>query len=257
MKYKIVAGITTKNDDWIIEKTLKAIDKFCDTIVVYDDGSTDSTEEISRSFDKVRWYVRPSHDPLVREEAKQRLELIDILRKYDSEYVLLLDSDEIPTPSIIPFLEKMPSDITAWKIRMINLWDDKSKYRTDSYTTKFGTSVNWNPFATNFWGKCPLMKFDKECPYTYNLNVQKGGCSPNHPAPSNLPGEIQFTDEFYIMHYGKIAGDFLDEERLKFYAAIEAKQGKGSFESRLDWHREHNRTDTLATQPTRSEWFWE
>ena len=94
----VISGITTKNDDWIIEKTLSVVNKFCDTIVVYDDGSTDKTEEICRSFSNVSWYVRPSHDPLIREEAKQRLELIDILRKYESEYILLLDSDEIPTP---------------------------------------------------------------------------------------------------------------------------------------------------------------
>lgn len=253
---RIVAGITTKNEDWIIEKTLKSLNRFCDKIIVYDDGSTDLTEKISRSFDKVEWHIRPFHDPLIREEAKQRLELIEILKTYEPEYVLLLDADEIPTPSIMNFLQNMSPDITAWKTRMINLWEDESKYRIDSYTTRYGTSVNWNPFASNFWGKFPLMKFDKKYPYTYNLNVQKGGCSPYHPAPSNLPGETILTEEFYIIHYGKIAIDFLDEERLKFYAAIEARDGRGTYESRLDWHREHNKTNTLQTQLTKPEWFW-
>ena len=66
MKHKVIGGITTKNEDWIIEKTLKVLNKFCDEIIVYDDGSTDNTEEISRSFDKVDWIVRPPHNPLDR-----------------------------------------------------------------------------------------------------------------------------------------------------------------------------------------------
>lgn len=257
MNKKIIAGITTKNEEWIIRKTLEAVDKFCDKIIIYDDNSTDSTEEICRSFSKVDWFVRPSHDPLVREEAKQRLELINLLKNYDTDYVLLLDADEIPTPSIVSFIEKISPETTAWKIRMINLWEDQSKYRVDSYRTKFGTQVNWEPFSDNFWAKYPLIKFDKNYDYAYDLNVQKGGCSPYHPAPSNLEGKIDFTEDFYIIHYGKISKDFITQEKIEFYAKIDEKNGKGSYKDRIDWYKEHSRVDTLQTKETKKEWFWE
>ena len=38
--------------------------------------------------------------------------------------------------------------------------------------------------------------------------------------------------------------------------SIEEKDGKGSFESRLEWHKEHNRIDTLNTNLAKKEWFW-
>lgn len=256
MNKKIIAALTTKNEQWIIKKTLEALNKFCDKIIIYDDNSSDLTEEICRSFNKVDWFVRHKHDPLIREEAKQRLELINIVKNYDTDYLLLLDADEIPTPSIIPFLENAPSQVVGWQIRMINLWEDENKYRIDSYQTKFGTQVNWQPFSDNFWGKYPLIKFDKNFNYTYDLNVQKGGCSAYHPAPSNLQGEIKFTEDFYLIHYGKISKEFISEEKLKFYANIDVKNGKGSYEERIDWYKEHSRIDTLKTEKTKKEWLW-
>jgi glycosyltransferase involved in cell wall biosynthesis len=245
MKYKIVGGVTTKDEEWIIEKTLGALDRICDSIIVYDDGSTDKTEEISRSFKKVDWHVRPKHNPLKREEAKQRLELINLLRPQEPDYVILLDADEILTPSIIPFLDKM-DDSTTWKIRQVQLWTDEDHYRTDQY----------DPFITNFHGKYPLFKFDPTYPYTYNLNVQKGGCSPYHPAPTNLPGKISTTDDFYLIHYGMIGDFYTSGEKHKFYAQIESLSNRGTYQQRLNHHIYHKRMDNLKTTPVKREWFW-
>ena len=58
------------------------------------------------------------------------------------------------------------------------------------------------------------------------------------------------------MHYGKVAPDFLNQNRLKFYAEIEAKDGRGTFEQRLEWHQEHNRLETLKTRETDANWLW-
>jgi len=260
MKYKLVAGVIAKDEEWIIDKTVSALTRFCDLVVVYDDGSTDKTEAICRSYDKVVWKVRPSHDPLVREEAKQRLELIDLVGEHDPDYVLLLDADEIPTPSIVPFLDTVESPVrrntNLFRTRMINLWEDESKYRVDSYITRFGTSVQWDPFTPNAWVKFPLLKYDRNERYAYNLHVQKGGCSRYHPAPQNVPDPVENQEDFYIMHYGKLASDFINGERFKFYARIEALDGRGSYEQRLGWHMEHNRHHTCETRPTKKEWFW-
>ena len=46
-------------------------------------------------------------------------------------------------------------------------------------------------------------QYDNKYHYTYNINIQKGGTSKYHPAPQNLR-EVQLTEEFYVIHYGKL-----------------------------------------------------
>ena len=55
---KLIAALTTKNEDWIIEKTLSILTKFCDKIIILDDSSEDNTENICKSFNKVEWHLR-------------------------------------------------------------------------------------------------------------------------------------------------------------------------------------------------------
>ena len=140
---------------------------------------------------------------------------------------------------------------------MINLWEDETKYRVDKFTTKYGTSVNWDPFDKNAWVKHVLMKYNRDKKYEYNLNVQKGGCSRYHPSPNN-PGEIvKEQEEFYTIHYGKLAPTYLNNDRFVFYSKIEELDGRGSFNERMEWHLEHNRNDFLETKETEKDWFWE
>ena len=140
---------------------------------------------------------------------------------------------------------------------MINLWQDENNYRVDSYTTAFGTSVNWNPFGPEAWFKYPLMKYDPDIDYTYRLDVQKGGCSSFHPSPENSTKPVQNQEDFYIIHYGKLAEDYLNGERFKFYSKIEELDGKGAYEHRMRHHLEHNRPETLLTKIFPDERFWQ
>ena len=58
MKYKIVACIPSKNEEFIIDKVLKVLSKFCYKIIVNDDNSTDRTQEICKSYEKVDLLIR-------------------------------------------------------------------------------------------------------------------------------------------------------------------------------------------------------
>ena len=258
MNKKVIAGITTKNEDWIIEKTLRSLNQYCEKIVVYDDGSTDKTEEICRSFDKVIWRVRDYNpDPLKREEGLHRLKLVQLLKEFDPDYALLLDADEIPTPSIVSFINNADENVGLWRSAMINLWEDETKYRVDSYRTKFGTNVQWDPFVSNAWVKYPLMKFDKKATYKYDVDQQWGGCSRYHPAPENVSGPVKEQEDFCVIHYGKLSDFYKSGKKIEYVSKIDEKAGKGTYEQRMDWHNEHNRIHTLETRPTLPTWFWE
>ena len=213
---KLVCGITTKNEEWIIGKTLSAISKLCDKIVVLDDNSTDRTEDICRSFEKVEWYVREKRDPYDRKEAAGLNHLFQLVALHNPDYILILDADEIPTPSFVDFYNNIDESVNAWTVRMINLWGDEEHYRIDHYRTNSGVNVNWNPFIDNAWSKTLLIKYNKDYEYKYNLDIQKGGTSKFHPAPANLVGKIKKTDDFYIIHYGKLNKSFTSGEKEKF-----------------------------------------
>ena len=256
---KLMAAITTKNEEWIIGKTLSILTKFCDKIVILDDNSDDQTEVICKSFNNIDWYVRKKRNNVwERKEAEGLNECFHLAAKYNPEYILMLDADEIPTPSFIEFFNNIDKNVDAWSIRMINLYKDDNHYRVDNYVTKMGTDVIQDPFYGNGWRKTVLMKYDKNYNYKYNLSVQKGGTSKFHPLPSNLKN-VKLDENFYIIHYGKINEKYINGEKDKFYALIESHDGKGTYEQRLLHHylcRTGSGPDGPQYRECKNEWFW-
>jgi len=201
MKFKVVVGMRTKNENWIIDKTLKALSNFCDTVVIYDDQSTDNTEEICKSYDFVDWNSSPSRDPYIWNAGQQATDVFKFVEKHDPDYILMLDADEIPTPSIINFFDSIDGEVNLWKTRMVNLIRDQYHYRTDKYRTTAGVNINWNPFGDEAWSKHTLMKYNKEHSYTYEpLKIGLGSFGPVHPAPNNVPSPHKSTEDFYIFN---------------------------------------------------------
>lgn len=256
----LIAALTTKNEDWIINKTLNILNKFCDKIVILDDSSEDNTEQICRSYDKVVWYVRKKREHIWdRKEAEGLNQLFNIAASYNPQYILMLDADEIPTPSFINFFENIDKSIDAWSIRMINLTPDDNHYRIDQYITPMGATQQHNPFNGSGWRKTVLIKYDNTFNYIYNINIQKGGTSKYHPAPANLKN-VKLTEEFYCIHYGKLNPKYISGEKDKFYALIESKNGKGAYNDRLNHHylcRTGSGSDGPKYKECPCEWFWE
>ena len=261
MKYKIVAGLRTKDEDWIIDKTLSSLGNFCDTVVVYDDFSTDNTEEICRSYNFVEWRQSAPRDPYVWNAGQQATELLGFVENHDPDYMFILDADEIPTPSVMNFFDNVDESVNLWKTRMINLFGDKQHYRVDKYTTSFGANINWNPFSPNAWYKYPLIKYDRSIKYSYHpLKVGLGSFGPVHPAPNNTPTPHAQTEEFYIIHYGKISPSFLSGDKQKFYAKNDEIMGKGTYEARLSHHMGcsgFSNDEPLTLIECNNDWFWE
>ena len=54
----LTGGIRVKDGELWAEQCLRSLSGFVDDIVILDDGSTDRTVEICRSFDKVRHLLR-------------------------------------------------------------------------------------------------------------------------------------------------------------------------------------------------------
>jgi glycosyltransferase involved in cell wall biosynthesis len=99
------AAIITYNESENIRDCLDSIADFVDEIVVVDSYSTDDTEQICRSFPKVKFYQHPFDGHL-----PQKNRALDLCT---SQWVLSLDADERVTPqlrrSIETFLSADPS----------------------------------------------------------------------------------------------------------------------------------------------------
>jgi len=126
---KIICGIPTKNEEWIIAKTLNILIKFCDKIIILDDNSDDRTEEICRGYDKVDFIKRyPKNIFDTGMSALGKTELFNHIANYEPDYILILDADEIPTPAFLTFLENLDPNIRAFRPRFINVHKDGLVY---------------------------------------------------------------------------------------------------------------------------------
>jgi glycosyltransferase involved in cell wall biosynthesis len=256
MNKKIVAAIPVRDGAWIIGKALDVLSNFCHKIVVLDDSSVDNTKEVCMAYEKVDWYEREYHDQKKREEGLQRQELMDHVVKHNPEYVLFLDCDEIPTPSFIKFIENLDEDVNLWSARFINLFEDDKHYRVDNFTTPSGVNVAWDPFRGEGWRKWMLMKYDKNIEYQYDIKCERGPCGSFHAAPDNVSLPHSKTEDFYVVHYGKLGEDFISGEKNMMYAHQDHYVGRGSLESRIRHHKECASEATKQLERCPDEWFW-
>ena len=88
----LVITMRVKNEERYLGQVLDSLQPLACPIVLLDDGSTDKTAEIARSFHRVKYinYGKPEMD-----EAKDRHALIEAAMEYKPEWVLTIDGDEI------------------------------------------------------------------------------------------------------------------------------------------------------------------
>ena len=96
MNRKIICVTPVKNEAWILRSFLTVVSTWADYIVISDNGSTDGSKEIARSFPKVKLI---ENDELKEfDEYLLRKPLIDAAREIEGEKVIVsLDADEAIT----------------------------------------------------------------------------------------------------------------------------------------------------------------
>lgn len=129
-KQKVVATLRVKNEAAIIGRNLERISLFADEIVVLDDGSTDSTVEICKSFPKV---VHCETQNLPLKEDRDRNKLLQLAKARNADWIMAIDADEIFDTTIIDELPQLiqDPDADAFCFKVCTFWRGHDYHRVD------------------------------------------------------------------------------------------------------------------------------
>jgi glycosyltransferase involved in cell wall biosynthesis len=130
---KTIVLIPAKNEEWILESTLRNTAPHVDLIIIADQNSTDKTVEICKKFPNVTVINNPNQG----HSNRVRWLLLDEARKHgDNNLIICIDADEMISPLAITEMKKMVSDDRAangdvFEFKWIQLWKTTSEYRDD------------------------------------------------------------------------------------------------------------------------------
>jgi glycosyltransferase involved in cell wall biosynthesis len=130
---KTLILIPVKNEEWILEHTLRNMAPFADHILVADQASTDSTREICAKFPNVTVIDNPNqgHSNRVRwlmlDEARR------LFPAADHNLMICIDADEMIAPAGIEAMKMMVANGSAvpgdvFRLRWIQLWKKANQY---------------------------------------------------------------------------------------------------------------------------------
>ncbi|MBI5530074.1 MAG: glycosyltransferase family 2 protein [Candidatus Doudnabacteria bacterium] len=237
---KKIVLMPTKNDAWILEKTLKCLLLWADKIIISDQQSTDKTLDICKMFPQ----VVVLNNPNVFHSTKVRQQLLDEARKEQGNNLIFsIDSDEVVTADIIDsgILSKMEAEKigTVFQMQWVQLWRSPEVYRDDD-------SV-WSNSYKHF-----AFIDDRASNYTYEYGVNDH----NPRVPTALVENTVKLAMPKVLHF-----QFVNWNRMlakqRFYRVQDFLQTKKDFWSALKINKMYfaaKEENHLQTKPVLPEW---
>ncbi|MCP4898889.1 MAG: glycosyltransferase [bacterium] len=116
---KIVTVLRVKDEAAYIEHALRSLEPLGGEVVLLDDGSTDATADIVRSFGDVHYHWQ---DGLPMDEGRDRTALYRWALELEPEWILTLDGDEVldgPSANrILAAMNGAPDDVNVFEVFM-------------------------------------------------------------------------------------------------------------------------------------------
>lgn len=130
---KTIVLIPVKNEEWILEHTLRNTAPFVDHIIIADQNSTDKTVDICNKFQN----VKVVQNPYTGHSNKVRWLLLDEARKHGKHNLIIcIDADEMMSPNAITEMKQLIADKKAtkgdvFKFLWVQLWKGTSHYMNE------------------------------------------------------------------------------------------------------------------------------
>lgn len=221
---KVICLTAVRNDEWVIERFLKAASLWADYIIIADQNSEDKTREIASGFSKAMVINNDSNE--YNELGRKRL-LINEARKIKGDKLLItLDVDEMFSPEVFTSGE----------------WDTILRVPK-------GTAINfqWSNFAADgihLWKGfyAPWGYMDDEIEdYDSGISDTTIHCA-RIPITDNTPSYD--VTSFSVIHY-----QYTDWDRMKhkhfYYQCLEVINNPGK--SAIDIYRQYHHMDIIKS----------
>lgn len=186
---KIVALCRVKNGGEIFRKCLTKVSSMVDTVIVFDDNSTDNTAEIAGKFANVA-YHKNEYDTL--DEARDRQWMLDKARELKADWCWVMDHDELPEDKLYRDLRKIVENANPEKdlycFKICHLWNSEEYFRTDGL---------WG----NFW-QGRLFRLREQ--NIIKKNETKGDANYHCSAHGDIPIQCIQSLPYKILHYGNM-----------------------------------------------------
>lgn len=174
---KIITLIPIKNEDWILDYTLKNVSKFSDHIIVADQMSEDKSREICKKYNKV--ILLDNKEKF--HSNKVRWQMLDAARNFDGQnFIFSIDADEFISPNIkdeIIKIEKTTKPSTTFSFRWLQVWKSLTNYRIDGvWKNSYKPITFWDDRKMNFIKKLILNDHTSRIPNDgkyLNMQIEK------------------------------------------------------------------------------------
>lgn len=192
-----------RDEDWILEHTLADLSEYVDEIVAVDDGSTDRTPEILRSFPKVTAIHTnpPGTKPFGNgQESDNRNKTLDLARERKADWVLQIDADEV-------FEDRMKAEVhnlmalgCSTRFRILHFWNDTMHFRTDD---------KWGDFY-----RFSLFRLRRRLRFSPQHLIAK---------PRAFDRKNKYTSDVNVLHYGWISPRQRERSLERYYSVYKTK----------------------------------
>ena len=209
MKKKIVGMYRVKNEERFLPKSLESIQDVCDEVVVLDDGSTDQTVEICKSFKNVVDIHIQQETEL--DEVRDRNFLLNMGLKRKPDYIISIDGDEVLMPFakelLLEELEVLYPKESVFEFQFLTCWDGGHQIRTDGI---FGNYYQKRLFRVR--SETSKLKFE---------NTKNPGNLHCGSIPKSLSGfENPVRSKVKIFHLASI-DEKLRQQKFQYYTKID------------------------------------
>ena len=259
---KLIAAIRMKNEEWILHYLLSALSEFVDGIVIVDDGSTDDSIKIARSYSKViDIHINKPSDENDIDEPRDWNKLTRLAKKNNADWILYTDADEMVEPKIKDLIRGMLkcTDVDVYRFRKVSPWMGIERYRVDKPRYNHPAKNVLNPI---------LVRSTKKLRWTNGRGgwfkkivkrvVRGDKLKPNYGRvfPSGVNKSVKDLDDLVSIHFNHVDFDRLLRKQV-FYALREKEvRPDKSRDELISWVAKGWSEQGAKFAKVNPEWIW-